>query len=225
MVVQSPHAQRFDLAVESLLGVLEDTLPLCAVLFDSLGRVHWLSVAAAERFGMRRIRSGPNLMVSGDLENLEALRRAALEVAASRDANEDAITSALSGILRSDERLVIRGWGTTERLAELFLVAITTEPHQRLMTEEQLQSEGLSPREAEVALLVGQGHTVSSAAGVLGIKLSTASTYLKRVYKKLRVSNKAELACLLLKLQPIDPSHRVEIRRRPCTTLRTSGRT
>jgi DNA-binding NarL/FixJ family response regulator len=50
----------------------------------------------------------------------------------------------------------------------------------------------LSPREAEVLSLLGQGLSVRAIAGSLCVSLSTAKTYVARLYEKLDASNRAQ---------------------------------
>jgi DNA-binding CsgD family transcriptional regulator len=63
---------------------------------------------------------------------------------------------------------------------------------------------GLSPREAEVAVLLADGITYKDIADRLFISLSTVQTHVNRIYSKTRCRNKVELA-LFLRIEP-DPS-------------------
>ena len=56
----------------------------------------------------------------------------------------------------------------------------------------------LTPREREVAQLAVEGHTALNIAGVLNISLNTVHTHIKRIYKKLEVRSRSELARVLL---------------------------
>jgi DNA-binding CsgD family transcriptional regulator len=200
MAIPTRQAVRLDPSIEALAVALEDTMPLCAVLFDSVGRVLWLTREAAQRFGLNRHKIGASMVVSGDLEILEAMRQAAFADPCVHVVGDDAVGSSLSRVLSPDERLVVRSCETPESPVRFVLVAVCPESRPHMMSMAQLTDRGLSPREAELALLVGQGHTTDSASRALGITVSTASTYLRRVYEKLRVTNKAELACLLHEL-------------------------
>jgi DNA-binding CsgD family transcriptional regulator len=53
---------------------------------------------------------------------------------------------------------------------------------------------GLSPRELEVARLVARGLTNAEVASVLGISRTTVATHLQRVFVRLGLSSRAELA-------------------------------
>lgn len=50
----------------------------------------------------------------------------------------------------------------------------------------------LSPREAQVLDLLGQGLSVRDIAVALSVSISTAKTYVARLYEKLEVSNRAQ---------------------------------
>jgi DNA-binding NarL/FixJ family response regulator len=63
----------------------------------------------------------------------------------------------------------------------------------------------LSPREAEVLALLGEGLSVRAIAGSLCVSLSTAKTYVARLYEKLGASNRAQAIMTALKLDLIAP--------------------
>jgi DNA-binding NarL/FixJ family response regulator len=50
----------------------------------------------------------------------------------------------------------------------------------------------LSPRESQVLELLGQGLSVRAIAVALSVSVSTAKTYVERLYEKLEVSNRAQ---------------------------------
>ncbi len=52
----------------------------------------------------------------------------------------------------------------------------------------------LTPRELEVLALLGRGSRVPEAARRLGLTEHTVSTYVKIIYRKLRISSRAEAA-------------------------------
>lgn len=60
-----------------------------------------------------------------------------------------------------------------------------------------LTPNGISPREAEVASLIMQGHSNFSAAANLGIASGTVKVLRKRLYAKLKISSQNELYQLL----------------------------
>ena len=52
---------------------------------------------------------------------------------------------------------------------------------------------GISRREAELAVLVSEGHSLKEAAGRMGVTEETARTYSKQLYTKLGLRGQAEL--------------------------------
>jgi DNA-binding NarL/FixJ family response regulator len=57
---------------------------------------------------------------------------------------------------------------------------------------------GLSTREREIAQLLVDGYAALNAAAILELSEHTVRTYVRRLYKKLKVSNRADLVCRLL---------------------------
>jgi len=51
----------------------------------------------------------------------------------------------------------------------------------------------LTPRESDTFRLLLEGYTIMETAKQLGIKYSTANTYMTGIYKKLGVKSRAEL--------------------------------
>ena len=60
---------------------------------------------------------------------------------------------------------------------------------------------GLTPAEAALANLIGQGHAPARAADLRRITPATARSMLKLIFAKLGVSRQAELAILVTRLQ------------------------
>lgn len=54
------------------------------------------------------------------------------------------------------------------------------------------EGEALTPRETDVLRLIGKGLTVQAAADALGLSRHTCAGYVKEIYRKLRVSSRAE---------------------------------
>jgi len=64
----------------------------------------------------------------------------------------------------------------------------------------------LSPREAEVLSLLGQGLSVRAISTSLCVSLSTAKTYVARLYEKLGASNRAQAIMTALRLGLLESS-------------------
>jgi DNA-binding NarL/FixJ family response regulator len=63
----------------------------------------------------------------------------------------------------------------------------------------------LSPREKEVLALLVNGHSVPTIASTMFVSLSTAKTYVARLYDKLGASNRASAIMTALRLGLIEP--------------------
>jgi DNA-binding NarL/FixJ family response regulator len=71
----------------------------------------------------------------------------------------------------------------------------------------------LSPRETEVLALLQDGMSVPSIAATLFVSLSTAKTYVARLYEKLGANNRAQALMAAVELGLVDPSaHRAEVK-------------
>ena len=64
----------------------------------------------------------------------------------------------------------------------------------------ELKNSRLTPREHDVVVLLSQGYTVEQAASSLGISTETVRGYIKSIYQKLEISNRAELALAAVRL-------------------------
>ncbi|WP_235030723.1 response regulator transcription factor [Nonomuraea solani] len=62
----------------------------------------------------------------------------------------------------------------------------------------------LTPREAEIARMVGKGFTNKEIAKVLEISTWTVATHLRRIFSKLEVSTRAAMVARLLETKPVE---------------------
>jgi DNA-binding CsgD family transcriptional regulator len=91
------------------------------------------------------------------------------------------------------------GGGTGPRNAARVIVLIREPDAPRAFDREALsKSYDLTPREAELAILLATGHTLSGAAAVLKIGLSTVRWYLKHLFEKTDTHRQAELIRLVV---------------------------
>jgi DNA-binding CsgD family transcriptional regulator len=70
----------------------------------------------------------------------------------------------------------------------------------------RLPADSLSPREAEVCLLLREGLLVKEIAGKLGIAYRTAEQHTRNLYQKLNVRSRAEL------FKRFETCHTIEVR-------------
>lgn len=82
----------------------------------------------------------------------------------------------------------------------------TASPPNLVDSAEQKLGVNLSPRQAEVAILILQGHSSASIGMRLGISPQTVKVFRKQLYKKCRISSQAELFALMLPIISFDAS-------------------
>ncbi len=83
--------------------------------------------------------------------------------------------------------------------------SVHREPGDVLLARLQSRHPQLTPRDADVLRCLLDGRSTIAMAELLGLTLSSARTYLKRLYRKLGVSGQRELLGLLLEpVAPID---------------------
>ena len=59
---------------------------------------------------------------------------------------------------------------------------------------DEVKTEVLTPREEDVLRMLGKGLTALDIAGALGMTRNTCATHIKAIYRKLRISSRAEAA-------------------------------
>jgi DNA-binding NarL/FixJ family response regulator len=74
-----------------------------------------------------------------------------------------------------------------------------------LVSDSAVKGLALSPREREVLSLLVAGHSVPAIAGTMFVSLSTAKTYVSRLYDKLGATNRANAIMTALRLGLITP--------------------
>ena len=113
----------------------------------------------------------------------------------------------------SNKRFSSRGLATARRIAPL-VTSLAIRHWQDLMPEtavgagefagnlitalKRTREISLSPRQAEVAMLVLQGHSSVSIGLKLGVSFQTVKVFRKQLYRKCKISSQAELFTLML---------------------------
>lgn len=106
-----------------------------------------------------------------------------------KDDPEDEFTSALQGIVAGRPPI-------SASIARMMLQQFRPTPK----TDFQLTT-----REEDMLVLIANGFSVKQAAQSLGIKENTAASYLKSLYQKLRISNRAEATLRAVQIGLINP--------------------
>jgi DNA-binding CsgD family transcriptional regulator len=166
------------LGMDVVLLALQAALPFPCGVFDENGRALWLNHAAEIAFGVRATKIGGLLIAAGNLAQLTSWRDAVLRARGGKLSPTDRV--AVRRILREDRRPV-------------YLVTGAGGGH---------GASGLSPRESEIADMAGRGYSVLNIAAQLGVAEGTVRNHLKKVYKKLGVNNRAQLAGVVWRHAP-----------------------
>lgn len=180
------------------VDALSRAYPYPAFLFEAEGQLCWMSDEGMLRVGAVATRAGGGPLFR-DNAALQALSRCARAIA--RDPSADVETTLRrQGTLRRCERVAIRHFG--EHGTPLLLLAVTpvlaAVPGERRGGEAPPHG-GLGAAESRVACLAAEGYTVLNISARLGVSESTVRTHLRRVYAKLGVHGRAELAGRMLR--------------------------
>lgn len=180
----------------AIVAALEQGLPTMACLFDGQGRLQWISRPAARRLGLRAVRISGKLLLGGRHQALDALRAVARRAAADPAAAVAGKHREQRAVLRPGERLSIRRLPAAPGRGPLLLASIIPRgaAASRRGRPDRARVAALSPRQREVARLAAAGYSMLNIAHRLGIQEATVHTHLKHGYRKLGVSNRAQLA-------------------------------
>lgn len=180
------------------LDALSQVFPYPAFLFDGSGQLRWVSDEGMVRLDLAAARVGAARLIRGNAA-LEGLSRCAGAITLDPSAVAES-SLRLDGTLRPDERLAVRRFGQG---GDATLLLAFTPAEAGLPGEGSGRSPVAIPRlgavESRVARLAIEGFTVLNIATQLGVSESTVRTHLRRVYVKLGVHGRAELASLLLR--------------------------
>ena len=136
-----------------------------------------------------------------DVEPIQDQLVGAVEIALAAKARGDALPTAprltngtVTGVAKIDGDPVFGG----ARCA-----VVRVEPSQK---QNQQAMEGLSKREREIARLLVAGYSGVNVAAIAGLSENTVRTYVRRLYGKLGVSNRADLVRRLVSPEPAKSS-------------------
>ncbi|MFO0584962.1 MAG: LuxR C-terminal-related transcriptional regulator [Anaeromyxobacter sp.] len=176
------------------LDAVSRGFPYPAFLFDAAGTLAWASHEARVRLEVEAFRSGASAM--GTSGSLEVIRRAARARLANRTFDlEGALRR--HGLLGAGERAALREFAELgeRRLLVALVPALAFVPGEASSTSVP----GLGAVEAKVARMASEGFSVLNIATQLAVSESTVRTHLRRVYTKLGVHGRAELATALMR--------------------------
>jgi DNA-binding CsgD family transcriptional regulator len=183
------------------LDALSQAFPYPAFLFEPNRKLRWMSDEGAVRLEIQAAKLGSARLIKGS-HGLEALSACAASLIDDPRGDADSILLP-SGLIRPGERVALRRFG--ENGTTLVLLAIT--PAMVDLPGHRSELDGgalpnLGAAESRVARLAADGYTVLNIASQLGVSEATVRTHLHRVYVKLGVHSRAELATLLSRGRP-----------------------
>ncbi len=198
--------------VRKAYGAVLDRLDVGVILLDAMGRPSFINARAADITargdGFNAGRAGVTASLPAETRALQAAIAAAMAEATAagvRAAGEAGsrrlYLSRPSGLapLAVTVMPVAGTGGGDGQEARLALFVVDPEAPTRIDTCGLGAAYGLTPREATVAALLSRGSDVAQAAKTLGIGVSSARQYLKRVLDKTGTRRQANLVRLVLR--------------------------
>ncbi|MFZ2234780.1 MAG: response regulator transcription factor, partial [Dokdonella sp.] len=109
---------------------------------------------------------------------------------------------------QSQEQLadMLRGIGSGQPALSPSIARRLLKHFQPVLPAKAAPTSVLTPRETDVLRLIARGHTVADVAQLLALSTHTVSGYLKDIYRKLSVHNRAEAALEAVRLGLIGDS-------------------
>jgi len=189
-------------SVEAALGVATlNRLPTGVVVVDADTKVVFTNKQGAEFLASRDgLSIGPNgqCRTNKPRETTELARLVKIAV----EGGESTVPHALSVSREDSDRalsvvvapLPASGFGSS-----VAVLLVSAPERQKLPSPETVSRLfDLTDAEARLAVALGEGHRIEDAADLMGITVSSARTYLKRIFSKTDVTRQAELVRLLL---------------------------
>src|ERR1700761_8433076 len=196
------RAARASSSVEAAIGVATlNRLPTGVVVVDGDLKVVFTNKQGAEFLAARDgLSIGPNgqCRTNRPQETTELARLAKLAI----DGGESAVPHALSVSREDSDRplsVVVAPLPASGLGQKVAVLLVSAPERQKLPSAETVSLLfELTDAEARLAIALGEGHRIEDAADLMGITVSSARTYLKRIFSKTDVTRQAELVRLLL---------------------------
>ncbi len=179
-----------------VLRALEATLGIPAALFDARGNLLWISHELLARLEATHCFLARTPLLMRLAEDYRAMQSLAQRALADPAVPVDPRIPEAEAILGPGEQLLVRVFDEPG-CRPMVLVAVAAGPPRPaapVSPETLRQRLGLTLREAQVALQAAEGYTALNIATAFGIKESTVRVHLKRIYRKLCVLNRTQLA-------------------------------
>jgi DNA-binding CsgD family transcriptional regulator len=189
---------------ETLLAALSCGLPLSCAMFDTDGRLLWVSQEALLNLELDVADVGSTVIIRHENDRLARMRQAAL---AAMRRPEDAFSRVT--VIPGNVQFSIRRIDASGRAPCILVVSEEPAVGPRRPPSEAITGPvhpRLTARESEVASLAALGYAVTNVAATLNITEWTVRTHLKQIYRKLGVRSRAELTFKLLMQSTTAPS-------------------
>lgn len=182
--------------LDHVLDALTLALPTPALVVGDGGRILWMNREAELRFGAVGLAFGTERFYAGThgalRELLDLARRERDRPGTVLGADPRELTPRW---LAPGETVIVRRLTPRGAPPCVFVCLHTPAPNERAPEPSVVSGAiGLSAREAEIAALAADGYSVLTISHRLGIAQSTVSSHLKRVYRKLGICSRVELA-------------------------------
>ena len=179
------------------LSALSACFPHPAYLFAANAEFRWMSDEGVVRLSLKAARFGGGQLVRGN--SALAFLSEQIRLVFRNSTHDLEAPLKRARILRPGECVTRRlsEFGSTHLLVA-FVPAMATLPGRSPEPSSTTRIPGLGAVESEVAQLAADGYAVLNIATRLGISENTVRTHLQRVYVKLGVHGRAELATVLL---------------------------
>jgi DNA-binding CsgD family transcriptional regulator len=183
-----------------LTHVLEN-LDCAMILLDAAQRPVFMNTRARDvaqaRDGLLVGRCGLTTARTGETRSLQRAIASAVEARPACSASVYVHRDAARTPLKLDI-LPVGGGAGTHTAARVIVLIREPEAPRAFDREALARSYDLTPREAELAILLATGHTLSGAAATLKIGLSTVRWYLKHLFEKTETHRQGELIRLVV---------------------------
>jgi DNA-binding NarL/FixJ family response regulator len=196
------RAAKASSSVEAALGVATlNRLPTGVVVVDQDGKVVFTNRQGAEFLAAR---DGLSIGTNGLVRTSKPRETAELThlIKISTEGGQTNVPHALSVSREDSDRAlsVVVAPLPSSGLGQKVAVLLVSAPERQKLPSPETVSRlfDLTDAESRLAIALGEGHRIEDAADRMGITISSARTYLKRIFSKTDVTRQAELVRLLL---------------------------
>ena len=129
------------------------------------------------------------------------MRQARVHASSAASAADDGVPNLAEALLRQAARTAPGGNSVLVdmEIDGLRCVVVRSGEARATAPPHRMRNEQLSPREQEIARMIGEGYPNKTIAAVLDISSWTVNTYLRRIFAKLDVTSRAAMVAKLMR--------------------------